>query len=244
MELITQNLSREALKNAPQSERVLFFGLAHAANEINALLRLVFWSVGAKEKDVAIQNGQIALSCMFLRLLAGKLNEANGLLERKYYGAALSTEYSPRLPAHVQGALSRIKSYFSRANPIREVRRSLAFHYSPEQLDEALDDYADDLVLYLQRAGSINNLYFFSEALAVTATSRVVDVEGSIEGLRSFDAQVVEVAGWITLAIDGIMAEFIARLPGGGWEGKPVIQKFKRVPEAQRIHLPWFVENP
>lgn len=176
MRVYNVKLSKDALLGVPENERTFFLSLAHLANEINALQKLVLWSCDFSSQNPAFDKGQTALSFMLLKLLAGKLNEANELLQKKFHGLSVSRDYEPSLSEEARDALSKIKSYFGRENLIHKVRKNYAFHYSPDELAAVLPSVSEDIDLYIDSAERIlKNLYYFAEVLANTAMLSGID---------------------------------------------------------------------
>jgi hypothetical protein len=120
---------------------------------------------------------------MFLKLLAGKLNEAHQVIQSTYFGSALAKTYDARLSADGRDALVKLKRYFSKKNNVHNIRKNYAFHYSPDELTQVLPSISNELVIYMQHKGPANNLFFFAEVVAAEALFRTLGVPSSLSAL-------------------------------------------------------------
>lgn len=111
--ILVRKISKAQIQNASPEDQALFLTIAHAYNEMNALLRAAFWSSDFDSQIQAQVDGQLTLTLMFFKLLAGKLCEADQLLQRAYFGSALSKTYHARLTPDGDRALEKIKQYFA-----------------------------------------------------------------------------------------------------------------------------------
>jgi hypothetical protein len=157
--LIHVQIPRKDLLKVPRSDRLLFIGLAHIYNEINAISKLLRWSATGDPDNIAGRHGQIANIYLFIQLLAGKLFESWEVFKRIYYKSKLSIIYNKRLDPKASKALDFIKDYFVKQKLIKEIRNFYSFHYSPEKLDDALEKSDIELDIYLERGLSPNNLF-------------------------------------------------------------------------------------
>ncbi len=108
MAILRVRLSKEKLAAMPAVERRLFLMLGTVSNEIRVLLKMLLWTGDYSSSNAAVRHGQISMSLMFLRLLAGKLKEGHRVLQRDFFGAAVSRDYVPNLPDSAQLELKEI----------------------------------------------------------------------------------------------------------------------------------------
>lgn len=243
MRLGLLKFDKNALLSAPCANVQLFLALANATNEINALFRLVVWTADYSSPSQVIVHGQVALSYIFIRLLAGKLNEANNIIRNSYQGSQLSRSYNDHLPSEAQEALHALNDYFGRPNnPIREIRNRLFFHYDTAELVRPLHLVNEELIAYLQEVGSVNNLYYLAEVLAGMAAVALTSKAGIPEALDDLHKALTHITTLFTFAADAIISEFIRRNPDvtvGYWGEVPL-------PELQptlEVRVPWFTDN-
>lgn len=243
MKIFVEKLSKEILKLAPPAERSFFLVMAHLVNEINAINKLVFWSHIYPTQNNAEENGKVSLTFMLLRLLAGKLNEGNELLRKKFYGSKISKDYVSALSTDDQEALSQIKRYFNGTNPVTYIRNNYAFHYSPEKLDSVLPTVPDELEIYLSDGGGANTLYYFAEVLANRAILNSINEEDIISAYKKLVEELPMVTKWFLDFVDALLVVFISKYGEDIWEDFAEEIKFTTLPSITEIKLPWFTET-
>lgn len=229
---------------APEGERSLFLSVAHLVNEINALRKLVLWSYYfSSSGNTTEDSGQVSLTAMFLKLLAGKLNEGQELLRKTFYGTGISRDYLPFLTEEGQHALSDIKRYFKGRNAVHEVRKGFAFHYSPDEMNAVIPDISEELTLYIEDGGSANNLYYFAEVIANTAMLKSIKAVDLQDAFERFSGEVRQVAGWFTVACDSLMLEFLKRHSDGIWNGNAKEVDIDDLRPFEEVRIPWFSDT-
>lgn len=232
-------LNIEALAAIAVHERSFFLEAAHVVNELNLLQKLAVWSMRRSEHP-QVEMAQACQTLMLLRLLAGKLNEANELVRTVYNGTLLSREYHSRLGREAREAAGDLKRYFGRRNLIHRVRNDLAFHYSAEAMDGALRQASPDEELEVFAAERLpNTLYVFSEVLV---THSMLGAEG-LAGFERFMEEVIEVSRLFLRFLDGFVGAFLARHgealfdDGGGEQFEIALTE-----SFEDFVLPWFAE--
>jgi len=226
-------LDREVLLAAPSNERNFFVAAAHAANELNLLQKLAMWT-GNVRGELPIIRGQFSQGMILLRILAGKLNESNELLQKSFFGTQLSKAYHSDLDADAKASLKEVSRYFGRENVLRCTRNILAFHYSAEEIGDALEhlDSSEDLELYV--APRIKNpLYFFSEAIAAAAMLGEI----SEEAFTRFMDELVHISKSFLIFFDAFIYAFLQR-------HRVIVSKsnveMPELPTFKDIQIPWF----
>lgn len=208
-------------------------------NEINVLHKLAVWSMRPNQ----IQQVAIAQACqtlMILRLLVGKLNEANELVRRAYNATQLSREYHAQLAPEARDAAREINRYLGKTNLIQQVHNSVAFHYSAEAMDGALQQISSDDGLEVFVAERLPNmLYVFSETLV---THTMLGDEG-LSGFDRFMHEAINVSRWFLRFLDGFVTAFVVRhgerLFEGSGDEKHEISVATSFEDA---YIPWFTE--
>src|SRR5262245_30465500 len=134
MQLHHFQLTRKQLDAIPEAERTLIVLLAHAANELSVLAKLLHFSsisLGNHSLLIEARNAQfLALG----RLLTGRIYECWQLLQTAFFQTRISKSYEPQFDEKARGALEALKKYFGRTNLIEKIRNKFAFHYEPDQI--------------------------------------------------------------------------------------------------------------
>ncbi len=243
MAIYRTKLKKETLQKLEPKERSLFFVLAHFANEINALQKFVLWSGRRLSDENAALSGQITLMLMFIRLLAGKLHEANELLNKKFYGTKISSMYNGSLSEEAQTALKEIKQYFRRKNVIDYARNDFAFHYSPNEMDMVLPQVLEnELEVYIQNDGSANNLFYFAEVLANKALLQTINSEIDQASYETLINEVTRVTHLFTIVSESLIMEFLRRNQVDIWDGTSQEVSIADLPPFDSIIIPWFTD--
>lgn len=244
MRIFVAKLSKEKLSlTSSPAERSFFLVMAHLVNEINALNKLILWSHEYPTQNTAEESGKMSLTFLLLRLLAGKLNEGNELLQKKFYGSKISKSYVPALNTKGQEALSQIKRYFNGPNAVTEIRNNFAFHYSPEELDTVLPTVPEELELYVSDEGSANTLYYFAEVLAIRAILRTIDDRDSYSAYKKIVEELPMIAGWFIDFAEALLLEFLSKQEKNIWDGFAEEVQFDTLPSITEIKIPWFTDT-
>ena len=243
MKVIDIKLDKDKLLQLPGLERTLYLALGHAANENNALAKMLYWSSNAPARNDAENRARFTLELLFIRLLAGKLNESWGLLERKYFGTRLSRTYDSKLDDAAKQALTSLRSYFGKENACNKIRNQFAFHYSPEEVAAVLPGIDDELHAYLERDAAPNNLFAFSETLlaeALIALLRQLRANASLEDLVG---ELFDVAAWFAQVADALMFT-ISDVSGIDLRSdQPMEVVFESLPDLRSVALSWFADT-
>ncbi len=243
MKVIDVQFDKDKLLLLPPSERTLYFSLGHAVNETNALARMLYWASNGLARNEAEQRGREALELLFIRLLAGKLNESWLLLDRKYFGAALSRKYDDKLDNKAKETFQELRRYFGAENACNKIRNNFAFHYSPEELVATLPTISDELHAYLQRDAAPNNLFAFSETLLAQALLNTLKSLGDYDSLDKLVGELFDVGVWFAQVSDALM---FAIGDESGLELRlkdPVEVQFEELPSLQSVSLSWFSDT-
>jgi len=236
--------SKSQLESLSADEQALFLTVAHIMNEINALLRAAVWSDNRSSQVQAEGDGQVTLTLLFLRLLAGKLNEAWDVLHDRYFGSALSMPYDAMLSEDGRAALATLKRYFSHTkNNVTEIRNNYAFHYSPDDMSRVLPLISDDLVSYMQRAGAHNNLFYFAEVVAAEALFTSIGLPNNSASLDKLVAELIDLAAAFARFFGDVMGAFIEKLGPKAWQDEAKVVEFEQLPKFDDVHIPWFTDG-
>ncbi|MDD5467982.1 MAG: hypothetical protein PHS96_09250 [Anaerolineales bacterium] len=243
MKVIDVQLDQSKLLLLPEDERILYFSLGHATNEVNALAKLLYWVSNGLARNEAEQRGREALELLFIRLLAGKLYESWVLLKRKYFSTGLSKKYDSRLDDVAKEVFQKLRRYFSSGNACNKIRNRFAFHYSPDELAVTLPTMTDELHAYLQRDAAPNNLFAFPEALLAQALLTLLKSLGDYQSLDKLVDELFDVGVWFAQVTDALM---FAIHDNSGLELRlkdPVVVQFEELPALKSVAISWFSDT-
>jgi hypothetical protein len=243
MKIIDITLDKDKLLQLPEPERTLYLALGHAANENNALAKLLYCSSNSPARNDAEDHGRLTLELLFIQLLAGKLNESWRLLEQKYFGAGLSKTYDSKLDDSAKQAFKALKSYFGRDNACSKIRNQFSFHYSPEDVATVLPSISDELHAYLERDAAPNNLFAFSEILlaeALLSVFKQLQANATLEGLV---AELFDVAVWFSQVADALMF-ILSDASGVDLRLRNAVEViFEDISDLKSVAIPWFTDT-
>jgi hypothetical protein len=243
MKVIDVQLDKSKLLLMPEDERILYFSLGHAVNEVNALTKLLYWVSNGLARNDAEQRGRETLELLFIQLLAGKLNESWNLLNRKYNGAALSKKYDSKLDVVGKTAFMNLRKYFGSENVCNKIRNQFAFHYSPDELSITLPTITDELHAYLQQDAAPNNLFAFSEALLTQALLTLLSSLGKYETLEKLVGELFDVGVWFIQVADSLMSA-IGENNGLELRLKDSVDvEFDELPKFKSVAISWFSDT-
>lgn len=131
-------ITKSDLLSMCENERIFFIQSGDLLNDLNVFSKLLMFSMNRQRSDkVSIKTARDVQTMCLIRILAGKLHEGWKLIDKWYYGSAVSRKYDRLLDLSAKGALDEIKKYFSKTtNLISEIRKRLAFHYGPKKPEE------------------------------------------------------------------------------------------------------------
>lgn len=160
-------LTRDQLNRIPDAERRMLILIAHAFNELNILSKIFHYAASAEAADPILLDAENAQALVLARVITGKIYECWQLLQKSFFGSALSKTYYPRLDADTITSLDALKRYFNRDNAIAAMRNEFAFHYAPDQIDaghQALKE-GDSLGVYFGKEDG-NTFFAFADTIA------------------------------------------------------------------------------
>jgi len=131
-------ITKSDLLSMCENERVFFVQSGDLLNDLNVFNKLLFFCMNRQTADKgAMKTAKDIQTMCLIKILVGKLNEGWKLIEKWYYGTAVSKKYDGLLEQSAKVAVDEIKKYFSKGtNLISEIRNRLAFHYGPKKPEE------------------------------------------------------------------------------------------------------------
>ncbi len=235
-------LDQAGLNEMPKSERRLLVVLCHAANEVNAMHKLILWSSDFGSENEAVSKGQVALSLLLTKVLAGKLKEGWLLLTHHFFGTSISKEYEASLSRKAKQALAELKRYFGKRNTIDIIRSNYAFHYSADETDRALLSVEEDLDFYAHENGA-NTLYFFAELAANRALLDHLQLDDWMQAFEVLIGDVVRVGGLYLSVVEAILRELLTRHRSGVWQNGVEEIEIPTAPGFLDVRIPWFTDT-
>jgi hypothetical protein len=163
-------------------------------------------------------------------------------VRRAYNATQLSREYHAELSPEAKDAYREMNRYFGKTNLIQQVRNGVAFHYSAEAMDGALQQILpdDDLEVFVAERLP-NTLYVFSEALV---THTMLADEG-LAGFDQFMKETTEVSRWFLLFLDGYVAAFLNRHGRDLFEDScSELHEIGITVTFDDMYIPWFTNVP
>jgi hypothetical protein len=180
----------------PEEERVFFVLLGHFLDEISILNKLLLFANVHSEADLARKaHGTQAL--LIARMFIGKLLEGWQMLQRDFFGTALSKNYEPKLQAPGDIALANLKRYFGKSNLLQDIRKKFAFHYSSDEVKQQLASldasYRSEIYLANDYANSLN---WACEEIVSYAMMHIVGVTDPQQALDKIISDLTKVSDW------------------------------------------------
>jgi hypothetical protein len=244
MQLHHFQLTRKQLDAIPEAERTLIVLLAHAANELSVLAKLLHFSsisLGDHSLLVEARNAQfLTLS----RLLAGRIYECWKLLQSAFFQTRLSKSYEPKFDEQARDALEALKKYFGRTNLIENVRNKFAFHYEPSQIAAGYAKLADGdpLDVYLSKANA-NTLYVFADAIVGRALMESINPLDHSKSVAALLDETSAAIAWLNEVIGACLSTCIELHVGGNLYSLGArIVDIEGAPDWKNISLPFFIE--
>ena len=244
MQLHKVTLSREQLERIPPGERQLLILVAHAANEIGALSKLFHFAAGSASEEGVVGQAENAQALVLARALTGSIYEFWQLLQKSFFGPALSKSYEPKLDAEAKDALQCLKRYFARDNIIGTVRNRFAYHYSPDQVDAGFAALTDDdpLQIYMAKHNA-NTYYAFGDTIVGRAMLEAIcpgDHHAAFEALIRDTSEAVKHINVVSGALMIIcMTKYIG---GSAYDLGAEAIEIEGAPESQVVRIPFFIE--
>ena len=239
-------LSRAQLDRVPSDERRLLILLAHAANELNVLVKLFHFSIAAISTGAPsiFEQAHNAQAMVLGRILTGKIYEWWELMQSAFFGAGVSKIYEPQFEPEARKAIDALKRYFRRDTIIRLVRNKFAFHYSPDQIDAGYGALieGDPLDSYISKHNT-NTLYAFAESITGRA---MLDAINSNDHKAAF-GQLIDETSKAVSEIGDVTAQIIAicfesHLGGNFYSLGAKVIEVQGAPESQKVAIPYFIE--
>jgi hypothetical protein len=153
---------------------------------------------------------------LLLKLLAGRLHEANSLIGLHYFGKGLHKKYENEMSEKARDARHQFSTYFGGdANVITAVRNKVAFHLNREEVESVYNAVYSDFE-FVQYLGEYigHSLFFGSEIISINAMTTLVAGTTPLEAVDKIYKDTTEISQWLGLFVIGFMQVMINRYLG------------------------------
>ena len=238
-------VSNTRFSTIPEPERILFIRFGHCIDEINTLLRIFLWSTPSEKLQKEEMNARLAQGLVIVRVLTGKLNEAYKLIDRDYFGGAISKKYNSLLDDSARNAVQNLRRYFSKTNLINTLRNQYSFHYLDKfnKVVKCLKKVPseDDLIFYFAE-DSRNSFYCSADVILRNAMLEDIEPDCPDQAQERLEKETVIVTGWLLTFLNWYMYTVMTQNLGKNFEemGAKEIM-IQKPPKDTDIELPYFV---
>ena len=193
----TIKIEKSVIEKMTEHERKFFIVSGHVLNEINFFGKILLWTIPhnkceSKLHDQASATQQLASA----KVLAGKLYESWGVIQKLYLKTKLSSETDDLLEEESKKALIELKKYFGKQNLIASIRNKFSFHYDYNDLNSAFSEMAEneDWNIYLSEQNS-NCLYYLSELVVNQSMLKAIDAIDQATALSRIITELIDFSG-------------------------------------------------
>lgn len=193
MDIYPLQIPKALLDAAPENERILYLMAGQLANDLNILSNLAIIVMNPVSGHEIFARARTATTMLFLKLLAGKVNEG-----WKLFGQKLSPLY-PKYEADFDDAakqrLDELKKYFGKSNVVHIVRNKAGFHSDTELISRGYASFPDTEVFvdyFSETPGHC--LYFSAELISVVGMTHVINESDWRMGLTRIADEICGIA--------------------------------------------------
>jgi hypothetical protein len=211
-------LTKTDLDRIPDDERFFYFMAGDLTNDTNILSKLLitafssaFARPGEIPRDEPHNNAGLAQLFLVLKLLSGRLHEANSLISSHYFGKGLHKKYENEMSERAQDGRRRFSVYFGgEDNIITKVRNKFAFHFSRPEIEFTYHALPKNFEFIQFLGGYIgHNLFVGSTILSINAMTTLVEGTKQLDALDRIYKDTTDVAQWLMLFLNGYMQVMI-----------------------------------
>jgi hypothetical protein len=233
-------ITKKALMDIDEHERMFFVLLGFASNEIIILYKVVL-AIEVFQRDAEdIENQAWFAQRNFIsRLLIAKMFEAwEKLFQQLFFRNPLGREYELVFSQKAKESCAELRKFFGRTPYLAAVRNHYVFHYPSHELNAAMPNIPDDEDWKIYVSETVgNSLYYLSEMVA----SHAISAEINPDRFKGYDKMFEDrdfLAHHIIELCTGCMSVFVKRHLGLRMEdGMPISIK---VPGEFDVKLPFF----
>jgi hypothetical protein len=239
-------LTKSDLDRIPPDERFIYVMAGHLANEVSILQKLLIIGRNSLDREGAAGEAARVQQFLLIKLLAGRLHEANVLISRHYYGKKLHQKYEADLSEKARDSLFKLRKYFGEAsNAITPIRNKFAFHTDRKEIEKIYDDIGGDdpLVLYFSKKYNGHDLFLGHEMIFLNAMSKVVDLPTPRDRISKIYLDTTVVSVWLGEFVTGFIQLMIDKYIGVRPNQVENVTIVDDLP-VTRYTLPFFVTPP
>ncbi len=256
-QLIQLQIATETLKKLPNRQRNQIVGCMHAHNELVVLNRLLMFSLNDVGDGLLHNQAHGVQMWCVMQVLTGKLYETWNMLAERFLQSNPEDPAITSLSDEHKSSLSWLKDYFGdhrpKETPLRTIRDKTAFHYDKLNLEQAVDDLAEEeRRLYLAQHPS-NALYYagsalvFSTVFALIAdkaidTKRMTHGERMSKGVKITLDNVNEVNVHLHNVLYGLIAPFVETIEATTHGVEQIRIQVLDAPKPTNVGLPMFID--
>jgi len=247
IDVLRISVAKERLNSIPAEERVLFFLLGYAANQIIMFQKLLLFASNSPANESVEGRVHVVQIEMLLRLMIGFVWEAWNLIKKRFLKQPVGRDYQSLLDEGGKRALSGLKKQFDNSTLIHTLRNNFAFRLpKTEDMEAAFKlayndaSFDDTWSLYLSK-DKFNSLYLLSDVVVIHAIFKSIGESDFAAGQRKIMEEV-------TAAANGVV-DFVHAFTAALWKkhiashmDATVCAKIPNAPKIFEVQLPFFVE--
>jgi hypothetical protein len=220
VELQRISITKADLDRIPADERFFYLMAGQLANDGNILGKLLIGAFNTwrgEHREEPRRDAGLAQTFLLLKLLAGRLHEANSLIGSHYFSKRFHTKYESHMSKNAVEARRQFSGYFGgNSNIITPIRQKFAFHFGREEIDAVYDDMpADFLFIHYLGEYIAHTLFYGSEIISLNAMATVVgDAPTALEAIDRIYENTTAASRWLTIFVIGFMQVMITRYIG------------------------------
>lgn len=246
IEVYPLTITQAEFKTAPERERLFYLKLGVIANEVSALNKLSLFSLNQSDATQLTGRAGHTLAMLWLRLLAGRLYEAHGVITTGYNPLKLAY-LSPMKREGGTSSYQKLNAYFVNPdNLVKAVRNKLAFHTDHDVFTaaERMMDDDEDIVDYMSQQRG-NTLFWGGEAALIYAMRHLAGNEDGETTLTRLLDETRTLAGYVNdfayaFGISFFHRHFPEKLVALASDKIEIVG----APALTSFSLPWFFEAP
>ncbi len=238
-------ITKSDLLSMCENERVFFIQSGDLLNDLNVFSKLLMFCMNRQRaNNGAMKTARDVQTMCLIRILVGKLHEGWKLIEKWYYGSAVSKKYDRLLEQSAKDAVDEIKKYFSKkTNLISETRNRLAFHYGPKKPEEWRErvrvliekmQASQILEVYVSKAHG-NCLFPISNELVILNILNLTGKSNNDEAWKKLHEDFKKVINWFIEFLDGYHL-----VCAQNYVGLKASEEEIPAPSIKNVSLPYF----
>lgn len=206
----------DELKSLPVDLQAGYLAVGNLHNDLQILFKLAIRSSVRTEEADLIRVSRNVMAVFFLKLTAGRVAEGYETLSKHVHQLERDHGLVSKMSEESQAHWKELKRYFSQPNPIREVRRKLAFHADTENLVASMEKkLPENIQLQDYHFEQVGNTVFGASELAQLANiALIMGTEDVIEGINRLNDELTQQSqSMMSFCIEFILAALTLFFP-------------------------------